>query len=111
MIHVACCSVSSDRIQTARHLIKQLFDEYVCESCSAIDKQHLETMHDEGRIKLNQILATNDNLRLSMEQLSSQEYHKKMCEILEAFFKGIDDKLPQPTIIQVCDIAVEGILA
>ena len=106
---MACCSMSPDRVQVAQCLMTQLFDDYDCESCSMADKQHLEKMHDEGRIKLNQILATNDKLRLtklSADQLSSQKYHKTMCGILEGFFKGIDDALPPPTIIQVYDVVV-----
>ena len=105
--------MSPDRVQVAQCLMTQLFDDYDYESCSMADKQHLEKMHDEGRIKLNQILATNDKLRLtklSAEQLSSQKYHKTMCEILEGFFKGIDDVLPPPTIIQVYNVVVEQIL-
>ena len=105
--------MSTDRVQVAQCLMTQLFDDCDCESCSVDDKQHLENMHDEGRIKLNQILATNDKLRLtnlSVEQLSSQKYHKAMCEILEGFFKGVDDVLPPPTIIQVYNVIIEQIL-
>lgn len=109
VIFVACCSMSTDRVQVAQCLMTQLFDDYDCESCNVADKQHLENVHDEGRVKLNQILATNDKLRLtnlSAEQLSSQMYHNAMCKILEGFFKGIDDALPPPTIIQVCNVII-----
>ena len=107
---VACCSMSIDRVQVAQCLITQLFDDYDCESCDMANKQQLENMHDKGRVKLNQILATNDKLcltNLSVGHLSSQEYHKAMYEILEGFFKGIDDALPPPTIIQVYNVVVE----
>ena len=100
---MACCSVSPDKIQVARCLMKQLFDDYDCESCSATDKKHMESIHEVGRAELNQILASS-SLHLSnllADQLSSQEYHNAMCKILEGFFKGIDDVLPPPTIIKV----------
>ena len=105
--------MSTDRVQVAQCLMTQLFDDYNCESCNVADNQHLENVHNEGRVKLSQILATNDKLRLinlSVEQLSSQEYHKAMCEILEGFFKGIDDALPPPTIIQVQVMSLQQIL-
>lgn len=105
VIYVACCSVSANRVQAAQCLVKQLFDDYKCEeSCSAPDKQHLESIHDDSRSKLSQILASSEELRLSNlleEQQSSQKTHQAMCKILEEFFKGIDDVLPAPTIIQV----------
>ena len=78
----------------------QLFDDCGCKSCSLDDKQHLENMHDEGYNKLIQILDTNQKLcltNLSVEQLSSQMYHKAMCEILEGFFREVDYMLPDPS--------------
>ena len=91
----------------------QLFDDCGCKSCSLDDKQHLENMHDEGYTKLIQILDTNQKLcltNLSVEQLSSQMYHKAMCEILEGFFREVDYMLPPPTIIQVYNVIIEQIL-
>ena len=86
----------------------QLFDDCDCKSCSLDDKQHLENMHDEGYTKLIQILDTNQ----SVEQLSSQMYHKAMCDILEGFFREVDYVLPPPppTIIQVYNVIIEQIL-
>lgn len=104
VIYEACCSMATNRVQAAQYLMKQLFDDYECDSYSVPDKQQLESMHNDGRIKLNQILASSNELRLSnlsVERLSSQKNHKAMCRILEGFFKGIDDVLPPPTIIQV----------
>lgn len=85
--------------------MKQLFDDYNCECCRVTNNEHLESIHNEGCTKLNEILADSNTLCLSTEQLSSQETHDAMCKILEGFFKGIDDVLPPPTIIQVCSNA------
>lgn len=96
--------MSTDRVQAAWCLVKQFFDNYNHKPCSAANKQLLEGMHDRGRAKLNQILASSNELRLSnlsVEHLSPLEYHKRMCKTLECYFKGIDDMLPPPTIIQV----------
>jgi len=99
--------MASDRVQAAQCLIKQLFDDCDYQSCSMADKQHLERVHNGGRTKLDQILASDDELCLSnlpVEHLSTQEHHKAMCKILEGIFKGIDDVLPVPTIIQVYNV-------
>lgn len=104
VIFVACCSMASNRVQAAHCLMKQLFDDCDYESCSVADKQHLEKVHNDGCAKLSQILASSNKLclnNLSAEHPPTQEHHKAMCKILEGFFKGIDDVLPAPTIIQV----------
>lgn len=86
--------------------MKQLFDDDDgSEHCDVPDKQCLRNIHNDGCSKLNQILYSSDELCLSnlSEQLSSCEYHKAMCKILEGFFKGINNLLPPPKIIKVTE--------
>ena len=93
-----------NRIQAAQWFIKQLFENYKCKGYSEPDKQCLESLHNVGHVKLNQILATSEESHsnnLSMDHFASLTDHKAMCRILEEFFKGIDNILPPPTIIQV----------
>lgn len=104
MIYTGCCVVLSNRIQATQYLIKQFFDDYKCEGYSGPDKEHLESLHSDGRVKLTQILGAGEELHssnLSMDHFSSLKDHETMCTILGRFFKGIDDILPPPTIIQV----------
>ena len=82
---MACCSMSTDRVQVAQCLMTQLFRDCDCEFSSMDDKQHLKNMHDKVHIKLIHILDKLRLTNLSVEQLSSQEHHEAMCEILEIF--------------------------
>ena len=84
--------------------MKQFFEDYDDDSFNTADKQQLKNEHIKGRVKLSQLLDTNERIGLSIEHLSSQQFHKFMCSILESFFKGIDDILPPPTIIQVYNV-------
>ena len=100
-MYIACCSPVSDRIQAARCLSRQLFDNYSCGSGDLSDKMVLENAHKLESTKLNKILSNGEKLCLSVQPLT-RELYKKMCGILKEFFGSIDNKLPQPTILQVC---------
>ena len=107
---MVCCSLSSDKVEAARCLMKQFFDDYDDESCSTADKQQLKNEHNKEHVKLSQLLDTSEVSRLSVEHFSSEQHHKSMCSILENFFKGIDDTLPPPTIIQVYNVIAVKVL-
>ncbi|XP_065913938.1 uncharacterized protein [Dysidea avara] len=103
VIYVACCYPVSDRIQAARGLINQLFDNYSCGSGDHTNKMVLENAHKVGSATLKNMLSNGK--RLSLAGLSVQpltkELYKKMCGILKEFLEGIDNKLPLPTIVQL----------
>jgi len=98
---VACCSPVSDRIQAAHCLVRRLFDKYSCGSGDPSDKMVLENAHKLKSTKLKKILSSGN--KLSLVQPSTGEHYKKMCGTLKEFFEGIDNKLPLPTIVQVCE--------